>query len=97
MSGTLDLLSSVSQELMNFTLTIPGVSEGGGGREGGREGGWGEREGRGEREKQRDQGYGIIMALDDGKYRAIIPGDMICVSYMSMFIHKCCIRFHLVD
>ena len=37
-SGTLDLLSSVSQELMNFTLTVPGVSEGGGGREGGR--GW---------------------------------------------------------
>lgn len=87
MSGTLDLLSSVSQELMNFTLTIPGVSEGGG--EGGR--GWEERE------RQRDQGYGIIMALDDGKYRAIIPGDMICVSYMSMFIHKCCIHLHLVD
>lgn len=37
------------------------------------------------------------MALDDGKYRAIIPGDIICVSYTSMFIHKCCIRFHLVD
>ena len=45
-SGTLDLLSSVSQELMNFTLTIPGVSEGG--REGGREGGGG----REERERQ---------------------------------------------
>ena len=84
------------------------MREGGGEREGGREGeeGWGggkvggeagREGGRGERERQRDQGYGIIMALDDGKYRAIIPGDMICVSYTSMFIYKCCIHFHLVD
>ena len=56
MSGTLDLLSSVSQELMNFTLTIPRVSEGGGGGgEGGREGGR-ERKGGGERQGGREGG-----------------------------------------